>query len=124
MKYSEAIRIVPYTYFERKPTAPRGKDNQITSLAGKFHRVSKTTYRDGIVLVGFIGDVWPHDLNPKQIDYIKTFYNMPLGSGHMIFNEWPLGFEPEYPATKTNIKNGFMAIYDKARFEAPKGEWR
>ena len=78
-------------------------------IAGRFSRVSKTTYHDGIVLVGFCGNVYPHDLTAEQIAYIKTFYSMP-GSNHEFFSEWPADIEAACPAAKTNFKNGFMLI--------------
>lgn len=84
-----------------------------TDIAGRFSRVSKTTYHDGVVLVGFLGNVFPHDLTTEQIAYIKTFYMMP-GSDHEFFNEWPVEIEAAYPAAKTNFKNGFMLIRRKA----------
>lgn len=78
-------------------------------IAGRFSRVSKTTYRDGVVLVGFVGYVYPHDLTAEQIAYIKAFYMMP-GGDHEFFNKWPDEIEAAYPAAKTNFKNGFMLI--------------
>lgn len=78
-------------------------------LAGKFTRVSKTTYRDGLVLVALIRDVYPHDLTPEEIAYIKAFYNMP-GSNHEIYTTWPDRVEPAYTAAKTNIKNGYLLL--------------
>ena len=78
-------------------------------IAGRFSRVSKTTYHDGLVLVGFLGSVYPHDLSNEQIAYIKTFYMLP-DSEHEFFNSWPEEVEPAYPAAKTNFRNGFMLI--------------
>ena len=80
------------------------------SISGKFGRASKTTYRDGKVLVGFCGDIWPRDLRPEQIQYIKTFYHMPADSQVEIFNDWPEDIEPAFPAAKANFKNGYMLI--------------
>ena len=80
-----------------------------SNIAGKFAKVSNGSYRDGFVLVGFCGDVYPHDLTAEEISYIKTFYMLP-NSTHEFFNFWPLGIEPAYPAAKTNFKNGFMLI--------------
>ena len=80
-----------------------------SELAGRFSRVSKTDYRDGVVLVGFIGNIWPHDLTTDNIHRIKAFMEMP-DSTHEFFNEWPEGIEPAYPAAKTNFKNGFMLL--------------
>ena len=79
------------------------------NISGRFGLVSKTDYRDDVVLVGFLGNVYPHDLYPEQIQYIKTFCNMP-NSKHQIFNDWPDGIEPLYPAAKKNFKNGFMLL--------------
>ena len=78
-------------------------------LAGKFGRVSKTYYRQGVVLVGFCGNIWPHDLTSDNIKYIKAYYNM-SDSVHEFFDEWPEGIEPAYPAAKSNFKNGFILI--------------
>ena len=79
------------------------------NISGRFELVSNTTYRDGKVLVGFCGNVYPHDLSETQIKYIKTFYCMPDGK-HMFYSEWPDGIEPRYPAAKKNFVNGFMLI--------------
>ena len=77
------------------------------NIAGKFSRVSRFE-DDGFVLVGFCGNVWPHELSSENIQYIKSFY---LCTGeHEIFNEWPKGIEPMYPAAKKNFKNGFLLI--------------
>ena len=78
-------------------------------LSGRFSRVSATDYRDGVVLVGFCGNVWPHDLTGDQKIYLMDFYNM-NPSRLTIFNEWPDGIEPAYPAAKTNFKNGFLLM--------------
>lgn len=78
-------------------------------IAGRFTRVSRTTYHDGTVLVAFCGSIYPHDLSAEQVAYIKTFYNM-SGCSHEFFNDWPDGIEPAYTAAKTNYKNGFMLI--------------
>jgi hypothetical protein len=78
-------------------------------IAGRFTRVSRTTYQDGTVLVAFCGSLYPHDLTADQISYIKTFYNMP-NAEHEFFNEWPDGIEPAYAIAKTNYKNGYMLI--------------
>lgn len=79
------------------------------NINGRFGLVSKTDYRDGVVLVGFLGNVYPHDLRKEQIDYIKCCYNM-SGCNHEIFTDWPDGIEPLYPAAKKNFKNGFMLL--------------
>ncbi len=79
------------------------------NIAGRFSRVSKTTYHDGIVLVGFCGNVYPHGLTKEEIAYIKVFYNMP-SCEHEFSNDWPEGLEPAYPAANSNFKNGFMLI--------------
>lgn len=77
------------------------------NIAGRFSRVSRFE-DDSFVLVGFCGNVWPHDLSSENIQYIKSFY---LCAGdHKIFNEWPEGIEPIYPAAKKNFKNGFLLI--------------
>lgn len=80
-------------------------------IAGRFNRVSRFE-DDDFVLVGFYGNVWPHDLSPANIQYIKSFY---LCSGeHEIHTEWPEGITPIYPAAKKNCKNGFLLIYRNA----------
>lgn len=79
------------------------------NIEGRFSIVSDTDYRQGIVLVAFLGDVYPHDLKETQIEYIKGFCNM-RGCRHEIFNEWPDGIEPRYPAAKRNFKNGYILL--------------
>ena len=79
------------------------------NINGRFGLVSKTDYRESVVLVGFLGNIYPHDLKKEQIDYIKALYMMP-GCKHEIFTEWPDGIEPAYPAAKANFKNGFMLL--------------
>lgn len=79
------------------------------TINGRFGLASATDYRDGVVLVGFLGNVWPRDLTHRQIDYIKGMFNM-TGCQHEIFNEWPEGIEPLYPAAKKNFKNGYMLL--------------
>lgn len=96
-------------------------------ISGRFTRVSKTTYRDGTVLVAFCGNVYPHDLNKEQIAYIKAFYMMPSNSSHEFFSDWPEGVEPAYAAAKTNFRNGYMLISEKQNhspegYEGLKGE--
>ena len=78
------------------------------NLNGRFGRVSTTTYRDGVVLVGFLGNVYPHDLTAENIKWLKGMYNMPQDCKHTIFLEWPDGIEAAYPAAKKNFKNGFI----------------
>lgn len=79
------------------------------NISGRFDLVSKTSYRDGKVLVGFCGNVYPHDLSTENIKYIKAFCNMPNGK-HRFCAAWPEEIEPAYPAAKKNFKNGFMLI--------------
>lgn len=79
------------------------------NIAGRFSIASATDYHDGVVLVGFMGNVYPHDLKQSQIEFIKGFYCMP-NSKHEIFTEWPNGIEPRYPAAKTNFRNGFILL--------------
>lgn len=86
------------------------------NIAGKFGIVSDTDYRQGIVLVGFTGNAYPHDLTQKQISYIKAFYNME-NCAHEICGEWPQGIEPRYPAAKTNFKNGFILLTKEKKHE-------
>ena len=78
-------------------------------LSGRFSRVSDTDYRDGVVLVGFCGNVWPHDLTAEQKHYIMSFYNMRPCLVELCAT-WPEGIEPAYPAAKTNFKNGFLLM--------------
>ena len=79
------------------------------NISGRFGLASATDYRDGVVLVGFLGNVYPHDLTADNINYIKCMYNMG-GSKHEFFNAWPDEIEPLYPAAKTNFKNGYMLL--------------
>lgn len=79
------------------------------NIDGRFSIVSATDYRDGVVLVGFCGNVYPHDLKARQIEYIKGFCNM-QNSTHEILNEWPNGIEPCRPSAKSNFKNGFILL--------------
>jgi len=81
----------------------------MNNIEGRFTRVSKTTWSDNHVLIGFVGSVYPHDLKPDQISFIKIFYMMP-NSTHEIYNEWPSEIEPAYPAVKSNFKNGFLLL--------------
>lgn len=78
-------------------------------IAGRFTRVSKSTYHDGTVLVAFCGSVYPHDLSTEQGAYIKTFYNM-SGCSHEFFNDWPDGIKPAYAVAMATYKNGYMLI--------------
>ena len=80
------------------------------SIAGKFTRVSKTDYRDGVVMVGLLGNVYPHDLYEEDIDHIKAFYNMPKDSTVEVFNCWPESVVSWYPAAKRYFINGFLLI--------------
>ena len=77
------------------------------SINGRFGLVSAPDCRDGVVLIGFLGNVWPHDLTQAQIEWLKGLYQMP-NSTHEIFSVWPDGIEPLYPAAKKNFKNGFI----------------
>ena len=79
------------------------------NISGKYTIASATDYRDGIVLVAFMGNLYPHDLTPAQITHIKWFYNMP-NSRHEIRTEWPDEIAPRYPAARTNFKNGFLLL--------------
>ena len=79
------------------------------NINGKFSRVS-TWGGAGPVLVGFCGNVWPHDLTAENINYIKAFYNR-SGWSHKLLLSWPEDITPAYPAAKTNFINGFMLIY-------------
>ena len=79
------------------------------NINGRFARVSASTWRDGVVLVGFCGNVYPHDLTADNIKYIKTFYNMP-DSKHTICAEWPENISVAYPAAKKNFVNGFLLL--------------
>ena len=84
------------------------------NIAGKFSIVSATDYRQGIVLVGFTGNVYPHDLKQAQVEYIKAFYNMEHCT-HEICTEWPSEIEPRYPAAKNNFKNGYILLRKENR---------
>ena len=84
------------------------------NISGRFERVSKSYYRDGVVLVGFCGNVYPHDLTPDNIKHIKVMMNMP-NSIHRFYSEWPEEIDPDYPACKTNFKNGFMLLTNETQ---------
>lgn len=84
------------------------------SIAGKFTRVSKTDYRDGVVMIGLLGNVYPHDLYDEDIDRIKAFYNMPQDSTVEFFDCWPEAIVPWYPAAQRNFINGFLLIRKEA----------
>ena len=79
------------------------------TIGGKFSRASATTYKDGVVLVGFVGNVYPHELTDENIQYIKDFYGM-HDSVHEICMDWPGGVEPWYPSAKKNFKNGYLLL--------------
>lgn len=85
------------------------KGGKIMNISGRFDRVSKSYYRDGKVLVGFCGNVYPHDLTEENIRHIKAMVCMPNGK-HRFYATWPEDIEPAYPAAKKNFKNGFMLI--------------
>lgn len=82
------------------------------NICGRFLSVSKSTYREGKVLVALVGDVYPHDLSKEQIAFIKTYYNMPH-SAHEILIEWPDDVEPAFEAAKTNYHNGYLLLVNK-----------
>ena len=48
----------------------------IRSLHGRFNRVSSFENKLCIV-VGFVGNVYPHNLTPEQLKYIRWFYHIP-----------------------------------------------
>jgi len=79
------------------------------NIAGKFARVSDTTYREGTVLVGFCGNAHARDLNPVQVEYIKAFYVME-GANHSILESWPEDIKPAYPAARQNFRNGYLLL--------------
>ena len=79
------------------------------NINGKFSRVSKDYGKNGPVLIGLAGDVYPHDLNAANIAYLKSFYMR--GNWYAkLLAEWPEGIEPAYPAAVKNFKNGFILI--------------
>ena len=78
-------------------------------VSGRFSRVSRTTYKDGVVVVGLIGSLYPHDLTKENIQYIKDYYIM-HDSDHEIVQEWLDDVEPWYPAAKKNFKNGYLVL--------------
>lgn len=80
------------------------------NLNGKFTSVSKTDHHDGVILVGFCGDVYQHDLRPWNIQYLKSWYSMPPDCKHEICSTWPEEIEPAYPAAKKNFINGFLLL--------------
>ena len=84
--------------------------NLYSELYGRHSRVSRTTHHDGAVLVGFCGDLFPHDLTTGDVQYLKTFYMMPPDCKHEIFCRWPEAIEPAYPVAKKNFRNGFLLL--------------
>lgn len=78
-------------------------------VSGRFSKVSDTTYKDGVVLVGLTGSLYPHDLTKENIQYIKDFYCM-HDSKHEFCDEWPENVKPAYPAAEKNFKNGFLLL--------------
>lgn len=82
------------------------------NISGRFGRCTDFSDRNGPMVVGFLGNVWPHDLTRDQIGLIKSFYGR-TDWDHKFYNEWPNEFEPAYSAAKANFKNGFMVIYRK-----------
>lgn len=78
-------------------------------LSGRFARVSRMTYHDGVILIGFCGDIYPHDLTADEIMYIKSWYNMPKSTA-TIYNSYPDDIEPAYPSVKSNFRNGFLLL--------------
>jgi len=79
-------------------------------LCGRWSIVSKTWQNGGETLVGFCGDVYPHDLNEENIAYIKAFCGYAPNAVHEIHARFPEHITPAYPAAKTNFINGFMLI--------------
>ena len=80
------------------------------NINGRFSRVSKDYGKNGPVLVGLCGNVYPHDLTDLNIDHIKTFYNRAPWK-YKILLDWPENIEPAYKAAKSNFKNGFILIF-------------
>lgn len=79
-------------------------------INGRFSRVSAGYDKTAPVLVGLLGNVWPHDLTAANIDYIKAFYGR-TGWAHKLLTDWPDDIAPAYPAAKKNFVNGFVLIY-------------
>lgn len=80
------------------------------NIRGRFGKASNTTYSDGVVLIGFVGNVCPHDLTLNNINWLKQMYNMPKDCKHEILTSWPEDIEPVNEAAKKNFKNGFLLL--------------
>jgi hypothetical protein len=90
-------------------------------ISGRFIRVSSFEI-GGAVLVAFCGNVYPHDLTPDQIEYIKAFYNM-SGCNQEFLNTWPEEITAAHPAFKKNYQNGYLLLSYPAG-KAEKTDWR
>lgn len=69
--------------------------NERNAIAGRFMIVSRSP-----VVVGFIGNIWPHDLSPAQLRYIKGFYQC-VDYDHEILDNFPV-------SVNRSMYNGFM----------------
>lgn len=72
------------------------------NICGKFSRVSATTCKDGVVLIGFCGNVTWRKLTDENLEHIKAFCGM-SGSKHTFCTKWIDGIEPKYPAARSNF---------------------
>lgn len=72
-------------------------ERERTQIAGRFHIVSRAP-----LVIGTIGSLWPHDLSPAHLDYIKTFYNA-SGRSHEFLEDWPV-------EVNRSLYNGFILV--------------
>lgn len=73
----------------------------IRALHGRFNRVS--SFQNKLCLVvGFVGNVWPHDLTQEQLQYIRWFYHIPATWTSTITNQ------PTDCKLPVNNYNGFI----------------
>ena len=85
------------TYFEAITNKER---NQI---AGRFALVGRG---DNWVVVGTVGNLWPHDLNKRQKQFIADWYFLNQ-SGKYVFEVLPTYEKSKLPQ---NNFNGFLRI--------------
>lgn len=80
-------------------------------VAGKFERVSafQGSWKEGPIVVGFIGNLTKRTIAPESIEYIKGYYNR-AGWNHRFVDEFPKEMEIRNGFAIGNITNGFMVI--------------
>jgi hypothetical protein len=78
------------------------------NIAGRFFKASDTTYRDGKVAVGFVGNITPWDLTMEDIQYIKSFYNM-HGNKYEICQDVP----EKFGLKAKKSANGYLVLFEE-----------